>query len=327
MSNPQHLAILYRGVTGWNQWRRENPDIRPYLREADLSRRDLSGANLMGAHLGEANFFNASLSCANLRGANLIGANLSEAVVSGADLAGAWTARTIFVNLDLRGALGLEHLVHSGPSTVGIDTIYKSNGRIPASFLRGCGVPEALITFIPSLVAAQAGIEYQSLFICYANEDHEFAERLSVDLEANGFRCWLTPHNAETEEWMQNQIDFTLQLQDRLLLVISKHSMSSHWIQREIQNACMRGEDEKRRVLYPVSICPVEELAKWQEIDPGTGKDYARQIRECFIPNFSNWVDAYSYRQVFNRFLRDLKGDTAVKLSSDVGEQTEQAVA
>ncbi|MGP8252051.1 MAG: toll/interleukin-1 receptor domain-containing protein [Terracidiphilus sp.] len=328
MANPQHLDKLLEGVEAWNRWRRENPEIRPYLREADLSRAELNGVNLAGAHLGEVNFFSSNLSGSDLRGANLIGIDLSEADLNGADLTGAWAARALFVNIDLRGVRGLDAVVHSGPSTVGIDTIYKSDGKIPPSFLRGCGVPEALITYIPSLVAAQAGIEYHSLFICYATEDHEFVERLSVDLEANGFRCWFTPHNTHTDEWMRNQTDHAIQMHDRLLLILSKNSMNSQWVKQEIQKACNRGVNEDRRVLYPIGICPLDELAKWQEIDPGTGVDYTREIREYFIPNFSNWPDRFTYRQVFSELLRDLQQNSfLLPSSSALNTQVEQAVA
>jgi hypothetical protein len=328
MANPRHLAKLQESVEAWNKFRRDNPHIRPNLREADLSRADLRGSDLTGAHLGDANLFSADLNGADLRGANLIGANLSEAEMTGANLAGAWAARTQFVNLDLRGVRGLNALIHSGPSTVGVDTIYKSNGAIPQSFLRGCGVPEALITYIPSLVAAQAGIEYNSLFICYATEDHEFAERLSVDLEANGFRCWFTPHNEQGDEWARGQIDHAIQMQERLLLILSKNSMKSRWALDEIQKAFDRGVKENRRVLYPVSICPLDEVANWEAIDPATGQDYALDIREYFIPNFSNWAEHFTYRQVLNDFLRDLKVNSSpLPMSSTFDTSAEQAVA
>ena len=328
MGNPQHLAKLLDGVEAWNQWRRRNPHIRPNLREADLSRADLSGANLAGAHLGEVNFFSANLNGASLRGANLNGVNLSEADLNGADLTGAWAARALFVNLDLSGATGLDAMVHSGPSTLGIDTIYKSNGKIPHSFLRGCGVPEALITFMPSLVAAQSGIEYHSIFISYATEDHDFAERISVDLEANGFRCWLAPHNTQNDEWMRDHMDYAIQMQDKLLLILSKNSMNSPWVKAEVEKAYERGVKENRRVLYPIGLCPVEELAEWEGSNPATGKDSAREIGRYFIPSFDSWTDHYTYRQVFTVFLRDLQSNMVPTRSSfNFDSSEEQAVA
>src|SRR4051812_35846451 len=43
MANEEHVALLKQGVDAWNKWRRENPKVRPDLREAYLR-----GANLLG---------------------------------------------------------------------------------------------------------------------------------------------------------------------------------------------------------------------------------------------------------------------------------------
>lgn len=31
MANPEHLAILEKGVQTWNEWRRHNPGVKPDL--------------------------------------------------------------------------------------------------------------------------------------------------------------------------------------------------------------------------------------------------------------------------------------------------------
>jgi hypothetical protein len=36
MANPEHLAKLKEGVEAWNRWRKEFPDVRPFLNGADL---------------------------------------------------------------------------------------------------------------------------------------------------------------------------------------------------------------------------------------------------------------------------------------------------
>ena len=43
------------------------------------------------------------------------------------------------------------------------------------------------------------------------------------------------------------------------------------------------------------------------------GKDSAREIREYFIPGFSNWKDHDAYQAAFQRLLRDLKAEDAAK--------------
>jgi uncharacterized protein YjbI with pentapeptide repeats len=91
MANDEHVAMLKRGVDAWNEWRGENPYIRPNLREAhlikaDLGGADLRGADLSGADLSDANLSGADLSEANLSGARLSGANLKASTLVGTDL-------------------------------------------------------------------------------------------------------------------------------------------------------------------------------------------------------------------------------------------------
>ncbi|MFA5055185.1 MAG: hypothetical protein WC562_03300 [Dehalococcoidia bacterium] len=37
MANEEHLKILKQGVDAWNRWRKENGEIIPDLRRADIS--------------------------------------------------------------------------------------------------------------------------------------------------------------------------------------------------------------------------------------------------------------------------------------------------
>jgi hypothetical protein len=84
--------------------------------------------------------------------------------------------QTVVGNFDLSHVKGLNDVQHHGPSTIGIDTIYLSNGEIPEAFLRGAGVPDNFITFARSLVGHP--IEFYSCFISYSSKDQGFAVRL-----------------------------------------------------------------------------------------------------------------------------------------------------
>jgi uncharacterized protein YjbI with pentapeptide repeats len=86
MANGEHVRLLKQGVAAWIAWRRENLDIRPNLRLANLSGANLRLANLHGADLSGANLREANLIRANLREANLIGAKLIRANLRGANL-------------------------------------------------------------------------------------------------------------------------------------------------------------------------------------------------------------------------------------------------
>ena len=43
------------------------------------------------------------------------------------------------------------------------------------------------------------------------------------------------------------------------------------------------------------------------KFDANIGIDSAREIREYFIPDFSNWKDHDSYQAAFQRLVKDLK--------------------
>ena len=86
MPNKEHLDRIRRGVTAWNDWRKEHAEITPDLDAANLVRAELAGANLAGASLKRTNFTRAKLIGADLRGADLEEARILEADLSGADL-------------------------------------------------------------------------------------------------------------------------------------------------------------------------------------------------------------------------------------------------
>lgn len=237
--------------------------------------------------------------------------DLSKANLSGTNLSGATCSFTIFVDVDLSGVTRLADVKHAGPSSIGIDTIYISGGNIPEVFLRGCGVPDNFIAYVGSLVGKP--IEFYSCFISYSSKDQQFADRLHADLQAKGVRCWFAPHRIAAGKKIHEQIDEAIRLHERLLLILSPASMESEWVRTEIEKARKRELREKRRVLFPLRLVDFDSLRDWECFDADTGKDSAREIREYFIPDFSQWKDHESYQLAFERLLRDLKAESGMK--------------
>lgn len=71
MANQEHLKIFRQGISVWNQWRKENPDLNPDLSHADLSDIDLSNTTILNADmsyadLSESNFNNTKFFSVNL---------------------------------------------------------------------------------------------------------------------------------------------------------------------------------------------------------------------------------------------------------------------
>jgi hypothetical protein len=132
MADAEHVAKLLEGVAAWNEWRKDNPDIKPDLAGVDLTEHalrstalykrdengqskinldfanlqdaDLCGAKLQGVGFEFANLQRALLVHANLQGAKLLLANLKKAKLFSANLKGArlWIAN--LQGADLRRA-------------------------------------------------------------------------------------------------------------------------------------------------------------------------------------------------------------------------------
>jgi len=324
MANREHLTILKKGVRTWNRWRRKNHLLRPNLRKANLREVDLNGAELGGADLTAANLYHADLYKANLSGAilrdatlrwadlgssDLSGADLSwadlsqadftEANLTGTNLALSVMYNTELGNVDLSAAKGLREVNHEGPSSIGIDSIYRSGGNIPEVFLREAGVPEPFIVHMKSLVAAMSPIEFYSCFISYSSKDQDFAERLHADLRSKNVRCWFAPEELKIGDKLRPAFDEAIRVHDKLMVLLSESSVGSHWVEKEVETAFEKERRQSRTVLFPIRL---------DEAVMETDQAWAADIRRTrHIGDFRDWKNHDSYKKAFDRLLRDLK--------------------
>ena len=278
------------------------------LRGADLSGADLSGANLIGANLsaaglreadlGEAHLDGAHLNAAVLSKANLSWADLSEADLSGADLSEAVVGRTSFDIVDLSQVNGLESVKHDLPSSVGIDTIYKSKGNIPEVFLRGCGVPDNFIAFMHSHTGK--AFDFYSCFVSHSAKDKVFCERLYADLQAKGVRTWYFPDDAKWGETVWGEIDRSIKIYDKLVVVLSENSLQSKPVLREIQRSLDREGKEHKNILFPITL-DRSVFDKWEH-------ERKADVMEKVVGDFSGWdTDAAKYGKAFDKLLKGLQ--------------------
>ncbi len=300
------------------------------LNGADLRGADLSGANLVGAaltgvslysarlqgailsraklndgDLSWADFTQAELWEADLRRAELYKTNFSRAFLKGADLSDSTMLATSIGYVDLSAVTGLKTVRHLGPSTIGIDTIYLSQGKIPEAFLRGAGIPENFITFMGSLVAEP--IEYYSCFISYSSMDEEFAKKLHRDLREEQVRCWIALEDMRIGDEIRPRIDEAIRIHDKLLIVLSENSVGSPWVRKEVETAFGKEikfeteQKQRRTVLFPIRLD--DAVMKTEEA-------WAADIRRMrHIGDFREWKDHDEYQKALGRLMRDLRAE------------------
>lgn len=344
MANREHLKVLKQGVKAWNEWRKKMPNLRPNLRNAELSDRDFShglfndadlmNADFSGTNLKEANFRSSALMFAkflygttstgtetilkggDLKDSRLMGAYFFRTNLSGADLSGAWLwgtifeevtltnadlskclmGRTKFLHTDLSQVKGLDTIEHATPSSLDPGTFYMSKGNIPQGFLRGCGIPDNFITYMHSLTSE--AFEFYSCFISYSNKNQAFAERLYADLQAKGVRCWYAPIDLRIGETIRIGIDESIRRHDKLLLILSKDSVRSNWVEKEVETALEQERRQNSTVLFPIRLDDAV-----MKIDIGWPADIRRTRH---IGDFRKWRIHEDYRKAFDRLLHDL---------------------
>jgi uncharacterized protein YjbI with pentapeptide repeats len=215
------------------------------LKGADLSYADLSYANLEGANLSGANLTETDLSWANLtnavlRGAVLTASSLRMADLTGADLRGARVTKagldstvlyktvlgvTLFANCDLSTVIGLEFVDHAGPTTIALDTLARSGGRIPRTFLEGAGVAEPLIGMQDAMNGGPR--TYPTVLLIGSKEDEGLASRLRAGLAQAKIPSWTIA--ADDEDAIQSgavSLDQVVYY-DRLVLLCTRSSLEN----------------------------------------------------------------------------------------------------
>ena len=263
-----------------------------YLIGTDLKQANLTQADLRWAHLSESNLSQANLSQANLIKASIIKTNLHHSNFKNVLMA--WTN---FGDVDLSLTKELFTAQHFGPSSIGIDTIMRSNGKIPETFLREIGVSENVIQNMALLT--EEGLSYHNCFISHSGKDLEFAEKLYTDLQNKGVRCWFASEDMKMGDKTWDSIYHYIRMRDKVLLILSEDSISSDWVEDEVNATLAEENKRKKPILFPICVdaAVLDSDQAWAE--------YINQTRN--ICDFSNWKDHDAYHQALENLLDDIR--------------------
>jgi uncharacterized protein YjbI with pentapeptide repeats len=269
---------------------------------ADLVGADLRRAILIEANLSEADLTQACLDGANLSSSELRAADLSRACIGCADFSDARFSSTVLADMDLTEATGLEFALHAGPSSLGLDTFFRSKGVIPEAFLRGVGLPDTFLRYAASLM--DKAFEFRACRICYSAKDQSFAKILHTDLQAKNVRCWLAPEHFRTGDLFLPDNDADGGACHKVLLLLSKSSVGADWVQRKAEYLLKMESEQRHLFLLPVGLDKesVDAEAAWLT--------EVRRTRP--MVDFSRWKENTLYRRAFGHLLRELQREPSL---------------
>ena len=248
------------------------------LDRAILSDADLSGANLTNANLQRTSMIGTKLTGADLTGANFSGAdlvradlsesNLSEADLfqtriwacrlAGANMNGAALGYTVFQDCDLRGVVNLDQSRHDAPSSIGVDTVFRSGGLLPVEFLDGAGVPGSLAALQEAIASNPSDLS--ECYIACRDDDEDFARQLSADLGQQGVTAWVFSQRVRGNALVsrlsssdQEEVERWIRSYDQLIVVASSRALDTEAILKDITAARDKQQAADRWLLYFVA--------------------------------------------------------------------------
>ena len=125
-----------------------------------------------------------------------------------------------------------------------------------------------------------------------------FAERIRADLQNKGVRCWFAPHDLPIGGETRKEIDTAIRLRDKVVLILSKHSIKSDWVKDEVETAFEEERKRKQTVLFPIRLD--NEVMKTEEA-------WAAKLRATRnIGDLRHWKDPDLYKNTFDQVVRDL---------------------
>jgi uncharacterized protein YjbI with pentapeptide repeats len=303
-------AKLYHVFAEWACFTAANMP-KCFAMEADFTKANLQQANATEAHFASATFQGAILPAVNFTGAYLSGTDFTRSWLEAANFSSAVLAQTHFIDCDLSYATGLESCDHSSHSYMDFRTLQQCRRHLPPEFMKGVGLSQLIIDYIPSLF--DGAINYYSCFLSHSHADKEFARYLYSRLQERDIRCWLDDHQMLPGDDPHERIQEGIRFWDKFILCASHNSLKSWWVDSELnrafskEQALTRERGHKVQAVIPLDLDGFLFSDTWD-----SGK--RDEIRSRMVGDFKAWkTDPAKFEDEFERLVKALRADGAAR--------------
>lgn len=292
------------------------------LRDADLSMADLTNADILfssaeGASFREADFRDARLAGVSFDGADLtatrfVGTTFRYCDLRRADLRGCIMADTVFLEMgDLRDAVNLNEVKHSGPVALDLHTLRENVCGLPDVFLQGCGYTPLEIKTLRGLYM---GSRFFSCFISHGEPDLTFAKHLLADLQENNVSCWHYKEDLRGGTDWEEQVNRAIKFHDKLVLICSQSAVYRKNVVSEILQAIHAEHETGEQKLFPIRLDDrilsegMMQEAREKVRSGEWAENWVFNVTKKHIPDFSGWdTDNAKYQEEFKKLLEALQ--------------------
>jgi len=162
------------------------------------------------------------------------------------------------------------------------------------------------IEYLPYLLSS--GIEFYSCFISYSHADKAFARRLYDALQGRGIRCWLDEKQLQMGDDILDHVDRGIRLWDKVLLCCSKNSLTSGWVEVEIDKALEKEQTlRKQRQEKVLALIPLD-LDGY--LFGGWESGRASLVRQRLAGDFRGWEESHAKcEQQIEKMILALRSD------------------
>jgi TIR domain len=134
--------------------------------------------------------------------------------------------------------------------------------------------------------ADQKDVPFHSCFLSYNRIDETLTKRIYKDLSRLGLRCWFAPIDLRTDH-LERALRQAIENTDKLLIVLSKHSLASPWVAFEAEHALAKERTSTSRLLFPLLL---------DQSAVGSELGWVREVQDRgYGIDFSDWQDNELY--------------------------------
>jgi hypothetical protein len=124
-------------------------------------------------------------------------------------------------------------------------------------------------------------------------------DKIGAQLTERGILYWRDTHDMKAGP-IEEQLDQAIRRNPTVLLVLSKHSLKSDWVEHEVRKARLLEKELGRKVLCPVRLDDSWKESQWPE-------RIIEQIMEYNILDFSAWRHDHKFEAEFNKLIDGLQ--------------------